>query len=215
DAFGKRAVGVGCRRPDFRWSEEHARRSVRRDSVDPRLFRSLEWRCIGPHRGGRVSAVAGHPTERETFYFGACAGGVWKTTSGGAIAVATADPKVIYVGTGESNIRSNVSHGDGVYKSTDGGRTWRNMGLADTRYISDIQIHPANADIVFVGALGHAWGRNEGRGVYRSLDGGVTWEKVLYKSDRAGVADLSMDPSNPRVILATIWQAQRYPHALI
>jgi len=200
--------------------------------VDPRLFRSLEWRCIGPHRGGRVSAVAGHPTERETFYFGACAGGVWKTTSGGAywenisdgyfktsavgaIAVATSDPNVIYVGTGESNIRSNVSHGDGVYKSTDGGRTWRNMGLADTRNISDIQIHPANADIVFVGALGHAWGRNEERGVYRSLDGGVTWEKVLYKSDRAGVADLSMDPSNPRVIFATIWQAQRYPHALI
>ena len=199
--------------------------------MDASLFQSLEWRCIGPFRGGRVSAVAGHPTQRETFYFGGCGGGVWKTTSAGAywenisdgffttaaigaIAVSASDPNVIYVGTGESSIRSNVSHGDGVYKSTDGGRHWQNVGLAPTRYISDIQIHPQNPDIVYVGALGHAWGTNPERGVYRTMDGGSTWQLVLHKSERAGVADLSLDPSNPRVIYATIWQGQRHPHTL-
>ena len=200
--------------------------------VDARLFDSLKWRCIGPHRGGRVSAVAGHPRERETFYFGGCGGGVWKTTSGGAywenisdgffttssvgaVAVSDSDPNVIYVGTGESNIRSNVSHGDGVYKSTDGGHRWANVGLADTRYISDVAIHPTNPDVVYVGAFGHAWGPNPQRGVYRSTDGGTTWAQVLYKSEKAGVADLSLDASNPRVLYATMWEAQRHPHALL
>ncbi|HUY99978.1 MAG TPA: hypothetical protein VMU89_06490, partial [Thermomicrobiaceae bacterium] len=200
--------------------------------MDARLFDSLKWRCIGPHRGGRVSAVAGHPRERETFYFGGCGGGVWKTTSGGAywenisdgffktssvgaVAVSDSDPNVIYVGTGESNIRSNVSHGDGVYKSTDGGHSWANVGLADTRYISDVAIHPTNPDVVYVGAFGHAWGPNPQRGVYRSTDGGTTWAQVLYKSEKAGVADLSLDASNPRVLYATMWEAQRHPHALI
>ncbi len=195
------------------------------------LFRSLEWRLIGPHRGGRVVAVAGHPTERGTFYFGACAGGVWKTTNGGshwenisdgqfgtaavgALAVAEADPNVIYAGTGEATIRSNVSHGDGVYKSTDGGRTWRNVGLRDTRHIGAIVVHPRDPEVVYVAALGHAWGRNEERGVFRSTDGGATWEKVLYKSDRAGAIDLALDPTNPRLLYATLWQAQRYPHAM-
>lgn len=195
------------------------------------MFKSLEFRCVGPHRGGRVVAVAGHPTERATFYFGACAGGVWKTTSGGAlwenisdgyfktsaigaIAVSDSEPNVIYVGTGETAIRSNVSHGDGVYKSTDGGVTWANVGLAETRAIGDIAIHPTNPDIVYVAALGHVWGKNPERGVYRSTDGGKNWELVLHKSDRAGSADISMDPNNPRIIYASIWQAQRYPHML-
>ncbi len=197
--------------------------------VDGRLFGSLEWRCIGPHRGGRVVAVTGHPTEGATFYFGACAGGVWKTTNAGshwrnvsdgffrtaavgALAVSEADPNVIYAGTGETTIRSNVSHGDGVYRSTDGGRTWQNVGLADTRHIGAVAVHPADPDLVYVAALGHAWGPNQERGVYRSKDGGGTWELVLHRSDRAGSPTLCMDPRNPRVLYASIWQVQRYPH---
>ncbi|MEA2530057.1 MAG: hypothetical protein QOG89_1701 [Thermomicrobiales bacterium] len=196
------------------------------------LLSSLEWRSIGPHRGGRVVAVAGDVSDRLTFYFGACAGGVWKTVDGGltwrnvsdgsfntaavgAIAVSESDPNVIYAGTGETTIRGNVSHGDGVYKSTDGGKTWRNVGLKDTRHIGRIQIHPQNPDLLYVAALGHAWGPNEERGVFRSKDGGETWEKVLYRSPRAGSHDVSMDPNNPRLLYAVIWQAQRYPHALV
>jgi photosystem II stability/assembly factor-like uncharacterized protein len=199
--------------------------------VDSTLFQSLEWRCIGPYRGGRVVAVAGHPSEPGAFYFGACAGGVWKTTSGGAywencsdghfktaaigaLAVSASDPNVIYAGTGEATIRGNASHGDGVYKSSDGGRTWRNVGLADSRHIGDILIHPKNPDIVHVAALGHAWGPSAERGVFRTSDGGRTWERVLYKSERAGAVDLAMDPHYPDVLYATIWQARRYPHAL-
>jgi photosystem II stability/assembly factor-like uncharacterized protein len=199
--------------------------------MDSVLLQSLQWRLIGPHRGGRVVAVAGHPTVVGTFYFGACAGGVWKTTSGGAywenvsdgyfktaavgaIAVSEADPNVVYVGTGETAIRSNVSHGDGVYRSSDGGRTWRNLGLADTRHISRIRVHPRDPNVAYVAALGHAWGKNEARGVFRTTDGGRTWDKILYKSDRAGAIDLSLDPSNPRALYAAIWQAQRYPYAM-
>ena len=200
--------------------------------MDNRLFRSLEWRCIGPHRGGRVVAVAGHSTDKGTFYFGGCAGGIWKTTSGGAlwenvsdgylttaaigaIAVSDSDPNVIYAGTGEATIRGNVSHGDGVYKSSDGGATWRNTGLADTRHIGDIVIHPKNPDVAYVAALGHAWGPNTERGVFRTRDGGTSWQKVLYKSERAGAADLSLDPHHPDVLYASIWQVQRHPHALV
>ncbi|HEX5166607.1 MAG TPA: glycosyl hydrolase [Thermomicrobiales bacterium] len=195
------------------------------------LLQSLKWRSIGPHRGGRVVAVAGDVSNRETFYMGACAGGVWKTTDGGviwrnvsdgffktaavgAIAVSESDPNVIYAGMGETAIRGNVSHGDGVYKSTDGGKSWQHMGLTETRHIGDIAIHPTNPDLVYVAALGHVWGPNEERGVYRSKDGGQSWEKILYKSERAGSHELAMDPNNPRIIYAAIWDAQRYPHAL-
>jgi photosystem II stability/assembly factor-like uncharacterized protein len=197
-----------------------------------RLLSSLEWRCIGPHRGGRSVAVAGDPSNPMIFYFGACAGGVWKTSDGGtywhnvsdgyfgtaavgAVAVAESDPNIVYVGTGESCIRNNVSHGDGVYRSTDGGKTWQNVGLRDTRHIGRIRIHPRNPEVVYVAALGHAFGPNPERGVFRSRDGGATWDKVLYKSERAGSHDISMDPSNPRVLYAAIWQAQRYPHTLV
>ncbi|HEY1291563.1 MAG TPA: glycosyl hydrolase [Chloroflexota bacterium] len=198
--------------------------------MDDRLFGSLEWRNIGPHRGGRCVAVAGHPTEPGTFYFGACAGGVFKTTNGGshwwnvsdgffktaavgAIAVSDSHPNVVYAGTGEACIRSNVSHGDGVYRSDDGGHSWRNLGLAATRHISRVAIHPTNPDIVYVAALGHAWGPNPERGVYRSTNGGVSWDLVLHKSERAGAADLTLDSRNPRVLYAAIWQGMRYPHA--
>nr|MDQ2828267.1 glycosyl hydrolase [Chloroflexota bacterium] len=195
------------------------------------LTTAPRWRMIGPHRGGRVVAVAGDPRDPMTFYFGGCAGGVWKTTDGGtywdnisdgffntaaigALAVSDSDPNVIYAGTGESTIRGNVSHGDGVYKSTDGGQTWANVGLGDTRHIAKIRVHPHNPDLVYVAALGHAWGSNPERGLYRSRDGGVTWEHILFKSDRAGAIDLSLDPRNPRILYAAFWEAQRTPYSL-
>ncbi|MDE3230188.1 MAG: glycosyl hydrolase [Chloroflexota bacterium] len=196
------------------------------------MFQSLEWRSIGPHRGGRVVAVAGHPLEQGAFYFGACAGGVWKTTSGGAqwenvsdgffqtsaigaIALAPSAPDVLYVGTGEATIRGNVSHGDGVYVSMDGGRSWRKSGLADSRHIGKIIVHPQRPEVAYVAALGHAWGPSAERGVYRTHDGGATWEQSLFKSARAGAIDIAMDPHHPETLYASIWQVQRYPHALV
>jgi photosystem II stability/assembly factor-like uncharacterized protein len=195
-------------------------------------LRALEWRLIGPHRGGRVVAVAGDPSQPQVFYFGSTGGGVWKTTDGGlywenvsdgffkrasvgAIAVAPSDPNVIYVGMGETCIRNNVSHGDGVYKSTDGGKTWIHLGLADTRHIAKVRIHPQNPDLVYVAALGHAHGPNAERGVYRSRDGGKSWEQILFRSEDAGAIDLVIDPHNPRILYAAFWEARRLPHTLI
>ena len=202
-------------------------------SQNPRdqVLDSLVWRSIGPHRGGRVVAVAGDVSDPLVFYFGACAGGVWKTTDAGAtwrnisdgyfntaaigaLAVSVSDPNVIYAGTGETSIRNQVSHGDGVYKSTDGGQTWTHLGLSDTRYIGKIQIHPENPDLVYVAALGHAFGPNEERGLFRSKDGGATWERILWKSENTGCHDVSMDPNNPRILYAAMWQVRRYPHLL-
>ena len=187
---------------------------------------ALKWRCIGPPRGGRVVAVAGDPEDREVFYFGACAGGVWKTTDGGmywrcvsdgylssaaigALAVAPSDPNVLYAGTGETEIRLDVSYGDGVYKSTNAGRTWRHLGLRETRFIGRIHIHPQDPDLVYVAALGDVFGPNEERGVFRSRDGGRTWSKVLYRDANSGAVDLSMDPRNPRILFAGFWQTRR------
>ena len=195
------------------------------------LLSSLKFRCIGPHRGGRVVAVAGDPVDKLTFYFGACAGGLWKTTDGGlywrnisdgyfntaaigAIAVAPSDPAVIYAGTGESTIRGNVSHGDGVYKSSDGGRIWRHIGLRETRHIGKIAVHPTDPNTLYVAAFGRAFGQSAERGVYRSQDGGASWQLVLHKSARAGSHDVSLDPNNPQIVFAAVWQAQRYPHKL-
>jgi photosystem II stability/assembly factor-like uncharacterized protein len=189
-------------------------------------FDALKWRCIGPPRGGRVVAVAGNPRDRGVFYFGACAGGVWKTVDAGvywrcvsdgffgsaaigALAVSGSDPDVIYAGTGETEIRLDVSYGDGVYKSTDAGRTWSHLGLRETRFIGRIQIHPRDPDLVYVAALGDAFGANEERGVFRSRDGGNTWGKVLYRDADSGAVDLSMDPHNPRILFAAFWQARR------
>ena len=192
---------------------------------------ALRARLIGPHRGGRVTAVAGHLTDPQVFYFGHCAGGVWKTSDGGrfwenisdgyfrtgavgALAVADSDPNVLFVGMGETNIRGNVSHGDGVYRSTDAGRTWRNVGLPQTRHIARIRIHPRAPDQVYVAAFGHAYGPNPERGVYRSMDGGNTWQHVLFRGERVGAIDLSMDVTNPRVLYAALWEAWRTPYSL-
>ncbi len=196
------------------------------NGMDAKLLNDLEWRCIGPPRGGRVVAVAGDPVNPAVFYFGACAGGVWKTydaglywenvsdgylqtASVGAIAVSESDPGIIYVGMGESCIRGDVSYGDGVYKSIDGGKSWTHLGLENTRHIARVRIHPHNPDIVYVAALGHAFGANPERGIFRSMDGGKTWDHVLFKSENAGAADLSLDSNNPRVLYAAIWQVRR------
>ena len=192
----------------------------------------LEWRQLGPFRGGRVEAVAGDPRERNTFYFGSCGGGVWKTTDGGlfwrnvsdgffkrasvgAIAVAPSDPNVVYAGMGEACIRGNVSHGDGVYRSTDGGKSWTHLGLAETRNIGKVRVHPQDPDTAYVAALGHAHGPNAERGIFRTRDGGKTWKKVLSRGNAAGGIDISIDPTNPRIVYASLWEAIRRPHQMI
>src|ERR1035437_1678011 len=194
--------------------------------TDP--LKELKFRLVGPFRGGRSVAAAGVPSEPNVYYFGATGGGVWKTTdagaswqpisdgqfrtgSVGAIAVADSDPNVIYVGMGEACVRGNASHGDGVYKSVDAGKTWRNVGLQDSYHIGAVRVHPKNPDIVYVAALGHLFGPNEMRGVYRSTDGGATWKQLLTRGPKAGAVDLAMDPANPRVLYATFWEVSRNP----
>ncbi len=195
---------------------------------DAALLEALRWRNIGPFRGGRVTTVAGVPGQPLTYYQGATGGGVWKTEdaghswqnisdgffqtgSVGAIAIAPSDPNVIYVGMGEACIRANFSHGDGVYRSTDAGGTWTHLGLSDTRQIGKIRVHPRDPDLVYVAAVGHATGPNEERGLFRSKDGGKNWEKILYFDDRTGAADVALDPSNPRIVYATLWPVLRRP----
>jgi photosystem II stability/assembly factor-like uncharacterized protein len=192
------------------------------------LMKDLKFRLVGPFRGGRSIAVAGVASDPKVYYFGSVGGGVWKTTdagrswqpvsdgqfktsSVGAIAVSPSDPSVIYVGMGEVCVRGNASNGDGVYKSQDAGRTWKNVGLQQTFHIGSVLIHPKNPDIVYVAALGHLWGPNPERGVYRSTDGGQNWKQVLTKGSEAGAVDLAMDPSNPRTLYAAFWQVSRKP----
>ena len=196
--------------------------------VDASFLTALEWRSVGPHRGGRTLAVVGDPQDPLVFYFGATHGGVWKTTDAGtywrnvsdgffktapvgAIDVSLSNPAVVYVGMGESITRQDLTPGDGVYKSTDGGQTWTHVGLKETRHIAKVRIHPTNPDVVYVAAVGDIFGTNPERGVYRTKDGGKTWEQVLYKSERASAVDLSMDPTNPNVLYASLNQLQRLP----
>jgi Sortilin, neurotensin receptor 3, len=199
------------------------------EDVDSKLFQAMEWRNIGPFRGGRSVASTGVASEPMTFYFGGVGGGIWKTTDGGetwtnvsdgqlatssvgTIAVAPSDPNVIYVGMGEHAVRGVMtSHGDGVYRSTDAGKTWKHMGLPRSRAISRIRVHPTNPDLLYVAAQGAPYGPSEDRGVYRSKDGGATFEKILYVSPDAGPADLDMDPSNPRILYAAFWDHRRTP----
>ncbi len=187
----------------------------------------MRWRMIGPFRGGRSIAVAGIDGDPNTYYFGGVGGGIWKTTNGGitwkpifdgqpiasigALAISRFRPTTIYAGTGEADFRSDLTYGDGVYKSTDGGNTWTNIGLRDTRHISRIAVDPRNPDLVFVAAMGHAYGPNPERGVFRSTDGGATWEKVLYKDENTGAIDVQIDPGNPKRVFAALWSAHRPP----
>jgi photosystem II stability/assembly factor-like uncharacterized protein len=196
-------------------------------NISPTLFNGLRWRLIGPFRGGRAVSATGIPGDPNTFYFGAVGGGIWKTTDAGtvwtpifddqhiasigAIEVAPSDPNVIYAGTGEADIRSDLSSGDGVYKSTDAGKTWLNIGLRDSKQIGRILVHPKNPDVVFVAALGHAYGPNTERGVFRSTDGGRSWQNVLNKGPDVGAVDLAFQPENPQEIYAAMWQARRPP----
>ncbi|MGE4065506.1 MAG: WD40/YVTN/BNR-like repeat-containing protein [Vicinamibacterales bacterium] len=200
-------------------------------TIDPGLYSGMTWRSIGPERGGRSIAVAGSAARPAEFYFGAVGGGVWKTTdfgntwapvtdrylessSVGAVAVAESNPDVVYAGTGEACFRGNIIQGDGVYKTTDGGKTWSHIGLKDSQTVSKIRVHPTNPDIVYAAVLGHAYDDNEERGVFRSKDGGTTWEKVLYRDAKTGAVDLSMDPKNPDVLYAAFWQVYRTPWSM-
>ena len=199
-------------------------------AYDSTAFRALTWREIGIFRGGRVVAAAGSAARHDEYWMGTTGGGVFKTTDGGntwlpaadkyfggtigAIAVSESNPDVVYVGTGEYPVRGNVSHGDGVFKTADGGRTWTALGLAETRQVSKVQVHPTNPDIAYVAALGHAFGPNHERGIYKTADGGKTWTQLLFRNDSTGASDLAMDPSNPDVLYAAFWQVQRTPWGL-
>jgi len=194
---------------------------------------AMKWRNIGPFRGGRSTAVCGVPSQPYTFYMGTTGGGLWKTIDGGgiwrnisdgyfqtgsvgAVAVADSDPNVIYVGMGEAPVRGVMtSHGDGVYKSTDGGETWAHVGLEKVRQISRVRIHPDNPNMVYVAAQGSPYEPTEDRGVYRSMDGGESWEKILFVDEHTGVSDLSMDMTNPRILYAAFWDHQRLPWKMV
>src|SRR5712672_1026028 len=189
-------------------------------------FGALRWRSLGPARGGRSIAVAGSDARPYEYYMGATGGGLWKTTDSGiswkavtdgllnhsslgAVAVAASNPDVVYIGTGEADIRGNIIQGGGAYKSTDAGKTWTHIGLAETQVIAKIRVHPSNPDLVYVAAFGHHAAANPDRGVYRSKDGGKTWEKILFRDNKTGANELVIDPKNPQVIYVALWEAYR------
>src|SRR5258706_7978742 len=198
--------------------------------VDATVYSALRWRLIGPFRGGRVNGVSGVSGQPNTFYFGSVGGGVWKTTNAGrtwfpifdsqpiasigAVAVAPSRPDVVYVGTGEADMRSQISYGDGMYKSTDAGKTWTHIGLEPTRQIGKVIVHPTDPNVVYVAALGHVYGANPDRGVYRTRDGGATWQKVLFKGNDVGAIDLAFDPGDPQTIYASLWNTRRPPWSI-
>ena len=197
---------------------------------DSILMSKTKYRLVGPFRGGRSGAVTGDAKNKNTFYFGSTGGGVWKTMDGGSnwknisdkyfggsigsVAVAPSDNTVLYAGEGESTLRGNVSEGFGIWRTDDGGRSWKNLGLKDTRHIIKIVIHPKNPDIVWVAAIGHLFGANDDRGIYKTMDGGKTWKKVLYVNNQTGCSDLIMEPGNPSVLYAGTWRIQRTPYSL-
>src|SRR3569833_2765325 len=196
---------------------------------DMSVMTTLKWRQIGPVRGGRSATVVGIDSQPNVYYFGGAAGGGWKTTNGGVdwqpvtdgsplgtasigdVAVAESDPNVVYAGTGEYDIRGNVARGDGMYKSTDAGKPWKHIGLENTRQISRVRVHPKNPDLVYVAALGQTWAANEDRGLYRSKDGGKTWQKIFSRGSKAGAIELVFDPTNPNILYAGFWEVYRKP----
>src|SRR5262249_43632024 len=197
---------------------------------DASLYSGLRWRNVGPFRGGRVNGVTGVPGQPNTFFFGSVGGGLWKSTNSGrtwapvfdsqpiasigAVAVSPSNPNVVYVGTGEADVRSQISYGNGMYKSTDSGATWTHIGLDNTRQIGRVLVDPKNPNTVFVAALGHVYGTNPDRGVYRSRDGGGSWQKVLFKNENVGAADLALDPQNSQIIYASLWNTRRTPWSI-
>lgn len=201
---------------------------VHAQAYDPELYDAIQYRLIGPYRGGRADSVVGVPGDRDTYYFASTGGGVWKSDDGGskwrnisdgyfggsvgAVAVAESDPNVVYAGLGEKTVRGNVSSNFGVWKSTDAGKTWNFIGLEDTRHIGRIRVHPTDPDIVYVAAMGDLWQSSEARGVYKSTDGGETWDKILFANEDAGAVDLVLQPGNPRIIYASTWNVRRTPH---
>ena len=194
-------------------------------SFSDSLYSSIQWRLIGPFRGGRAGTVAGVANDPNVYYMGTAGGGAWKTEDSGntwysisdgyfggsigAVAVSESDPNIIYIGEGEQTLRGNVSSGNGLWKSLDAGKSWIFIGLEGTEHISRIRIHPKNPNIVYVAAIGNLWKPNENRGVFRSTDGGDTWDKILYESDKAGAGDLIIDPNNSRIIYASTWEMKR------
>ncbi len=197
--------------------------------ADP--LKNLQFRSIGPFRGGRVGAVEGIAGQPNVYYFGATGGGVWKTTdagvnwfnvsdgffktgSVGAINAADSDPNTLYVGMGEQTLRGNVSSGDGMYKSVDGGKSWKHIGLGDSQHISRIRVHPKDPETVYVAVIGHLWGKNDERGVFRTRDGGKTWQKILFRNSGTGASELAMDPSNPNTLYAGFWEVSRKPYRM-
>ena len=203
-------------------------KAVAQKTIEVSAFKNIAWRNIGPcNMGGRISDIEGIPGHPDTLYFGTASGGLWKTTNGGItnrplfdqqpvqsigdLALDPSNPDVIWVGTGEDNPRNSVSFGNGVHRSTDGGESWKHMGLADTQHISRVVVHPHNSDIVYVAAVGHAFGPNKERGIFMTLDGGQSWRQVLYVDDETGASDLEIDPSNPNILYAGMWTFVRKP----
>ncbi|NBP70978.1 MAG: glycosyl hydrolase, partial [Cytophagia bacterium] len=199
-------------------------------TYDEKLYGGMEWRNIGPFRGGRSSTVTGVPGKPNLFYMGSVGGGVWRTTDGGgtwenisdgffgnsigAVAVSEWDNNVLYVGGGEKTVRGNVSFGEGVYKSVDAGKTWSHIGLKDSKHVARIRIHPKDPDVVYAAVLGDLFKSSDERGVYKTIDGGKTWKRVLFANADAGAVDLCFDPNNARVLYASTWRIRRTPYSL-
>ncbi len=199
-------------------------------SYEEELYSGLQWRCVGPYRGGRSAAVTGVSGKPDLFYMGSAGGGVWRTKDGGqtwenisdgffggsigAVEVARSDNNVIYVGGGECTVRGNTSFGYGMWKSVDAGKTWKQVGLKNARHIPRVRVHPDNPDLVYAAVLGDLYQSSDERGVYRSKDGGETWERVLFANADAGAYELILDPNNPRIIYASTWRVRRTPYSL-